>query len=95
MSEEHDVKDKVCRLLRERPEYRQILQKAIKIEDKPPNDFIKNYGWEWSDVKAHPAKLTKLVTEDLLDIKYKSRRYTHYKLKNKEAIEKGLKSCPI
>jgi hypothetical protein len=87
--------EKICRLLREHPEYREILLKAIEIEENPSNDFVKNYGWEWSDIKAHPAKLTKLVTEDLLDIKYKSRRYTHYKLKDKEAIRKALESCPI
>ncbi len=95
MSTESQIKDRVCRLARERPEYRQILQRAIRVEDNPPSDFIKDYGWEWSDVKVHPAKLTKLVTEDLLDIKYKSRRYTHYKLKDKEAIREALKSCPV
>jgi len=95
MSTENQVKDKVCRLIRERPEFREILERAIKVENSPPNDFVKNYGWEWSDVKAHPAKLTKLVTEDVLDIKYKSTRYTHYKLKDKEAIEKAMKSCPV
>jgi hypothetical protein len=85
--------ERICRLLQEHPEYRKILERALEIEDNPPNEFIKNYGWEWSDVKAHPAKLTKLVTEDILDIKYKSRRYTHYKLKNKEIIRKALKRC--
>jgi len=95
MSKEDEVKDKVCRLIRERPDYREVFERAIAIEDKPPNDFTKDYGWEWSDVKAHPAKLIKLVTEDLLDIKYKSRRYTHYKLKDKEAIRKALESCSI
>lgn len=95
MSTEAEIKDRVCRLLRERPEYQQILRRAIKVEDNPPNDFVRDYGWEWGDVKVHPAKLTKLVTEDILDIKYKSRRYTHYKLKDKEAIQKALESCPI
>ncbi len=86
--------DKICRLIREQPEYRGILERAIAIEDKPSSEFIRDDGWEWSDVKAHPARLTKLVTEDILDIKYKSRRYTHYRLKDKEVIRKALKNCP-
>ena len=87
--------EKVCRLIRERPDYKEILQRAITLEENPSNDFSRDYGWEWSDVKAHPAKLTKLVTEDIVDIKYKSRRYTHYKLTNRESIRKALNKCPI
>jgi len=87
--------DKICKLIREHPEYRVILERALEVEDNPPNNFVKDYGWEWSDVRAHPAKLTKLVTEDILEIKYKSRRYTHYKLKDKELVREALKKCPI
>jgi hypothetical protein len=87
--------ERIYRLLQEHPEYREILERALAIEDNPPNEFVKNYGWEWSDVKAHPAKLIKLVTEGVLDIKYKSRRYTHYKLTDKEAVRKALKSYSI
>ncbi|MHA1581981.1 MAG: hypothetical protein ACTSYM_05775 [Candidatus Baldrarchaeia archaeon] len=87
------LEDKVCRLVKERPDYGEILKNAIKIEESPPSDFIRDYGWEWHDVKAHPGKLTKLVSEGLVKVTYKSRRYTHYKLTDREAISRALKKC--
>ena len=86
-----DMEDNLRRLLRERPEYRDILERAVQVEDEPPSEFIRDYGWEWYNVAALPARLTKLVTEGILTIPYKSRRFTHYKLANKEIIKRVLR----
>mgnify|MGYP000403801914 CR=1 FL=1 len=88
-----EIEEKVCRLIRERPDYITILKQAIQVEENPPNDAVREFGWEWHDVHAHPAKLTKLVSEGLVKVTYKSRRYTHYRLVDKDAIKKALKSC--
>jgi len=45
----------------------------------------------WSDVLAYPAELMKLIREEIVDIKYKSRRYTYYILTDREAVKNVLK----
>jgi len=95
MSESTKIEDKVCRLLRERPEYGEILENAIKIEENPPNDFVRDYGWEWHHVGGHPGRLTKLVAEGIIKVVYKSRRYTNYKLIDREAVKRALEKCKI
>ena len=79
-----DLCERIRRLVRRNPEYGRILQEAIRIEEEPPDDFTRDYGWEWHQVRAHPAQLTKLVSEGILTVRYKSRRYTHYKLIDRE-----------
>lgn len=87
------IKDKTCKLIKEHPDYKAILKAAIQVENKPPNDFIRDYGWEWHHAQAHPGKLTKLVSEGIVKVTYKSRRYTHYKLADKEEITEALQKC--
>lgn len=87
------AEDRLHRLLREQPEYRGILEKAIKFEENPPSDFARKYGWEWYDVAGHPARLTKLVSEGVLKVTYKSRRYTHYKLTDCDAVRRALRTA--
>ena len=81
--------DKIRRFLSENPKFVEILKRALEHEDNHAKD--PHYlGWEWSDVRAYPAELMKLVREGIVNIKYKSRRYTHYVLANKEAVRKSL-----
>ena len=54
----------------------------IEIEKNLLDDFIAKYGWEWHQVSAHPTRLMKLVVGEILEIAYKSRRYTHYELED-------------
>jgi len=75
----------------ENPKFLGILRRALEEGEKHIND--PNYlGWEWSDVKAYPAELMKLVREGIAEISYKSRRYTNYRLSNREAVKKVLES---
>lgn len=84
--------DKLRKVLSENPEYEIILKKALEIEENPPDDFTAKYGWEWHQVQAIPAKLTRLVGEGILRIGYKSRRYTHYRLADREVVKSILQS---
>jgi len=86
---------KICQIIRAHPEYRDILKNALKIEEVPPNDFAREYGWEWHEVKGHPGRLTKLVGEGIVRVTYKSHRYMHYKLSDREAVRNALKTCPL
>ena len=94
-SKKQELKQKICRLIRKRPDYADILERALEIENKPSSDFIAQYGWEWDTVHAHPGTLTKLTAEGILDVGYKSRRYKHYKLADREAVKEALKTCVI
>jgi hypothetical protein len=83
--------DKVKKFLTENPKFVEILKKAVEHEENHAKD-AHYLGWEWSDVRAYPAELMKLVREGIVDIKYKSKRSTYYILANKEAVKKYLES---
>lgn len=83
------MEERVRRFLAENLRFREVLDRAVKHEEdgsKKPHYF----GWEWHDVRAYPVELMKLVREGICEIKYKSRRYTHYVLVDREATKKAL-----
>ena len=81
--------EEIRRFIEENPEFKEILERAVEHERM--GDEKEYYlGWQWSDVRAHPAKLMKCVTSGVCKINYKSRRYTHYKLINRKAVEEAL-----
>jgi len=86
-----ECKIKVAKFISENPKYKEILERAVQHEEK---NLGKEYylGWEWSDVRAYPAELMKLVREGIVDIQYKSRRYTNYKLADRECVKSVLES---
>ncbi|KAA0002479.1 MAG: hypothetical protein FE044_02945 [Thermoplasmata archaeon] len=92
MGDKGDIESEVERIkdfIKEHPEFRKILRLAVEHERKGEG---KEYyiGWEWSDVRCHPAKLVKCITNDICTISYKSNRYTCYKLLNRKAVEIAL-----
>jgi hypothetical protein len=91
MSSKRECEVRVAKFLRENPKYKEILERAVQHEEK---NLGKEYylGWEWSDVRAYPAELMKLVREGIADIQYKSRRYTNYKLADRECVKNVLES---
>lgn len=81
--------DKIRMFLAENPKFVEILRRAVEHEESHASD-AHYLGWEWSDVRAYPAELMKLVREGIVNIKYKSRRYTCYVLADREAVKKCL-----
>ena len=77
-------------LLIEDQEYHNILQRAVEHEEK--NSANPHYlGWEWSDVRAYPAKLVKLVVKGFAKINFKSNKSTCYLLTDRTATKNALK----
>lgn len=75
--------EKIRSFLNENPRFIEVLKRAVEHEEA--NSKNPHYlGWEWSDVRAYPAELMKLVREGIVNIKYKSRRYTNYILADRE-----------
>lgn len=82
--------EKIRAFLAENPRFIEVLKRAVEHEEA--NSKNPHYlGWEWSDVRAYPAELMKLVREGIVNIKYKSRRYTNYVLADREAVKNALK----
>jgi len=88
--------EKVKVLILERPKYKEILERAVKVEEDAEkgllkdSDIIKSYGWEWHHVQAYPAELMRLVRDGIAKINYKSRKYTHYRLVNRDEVKRAL-----
>ncbi len=88
---------KVKSLITQNPKYMGILQRIVRVEEDAEkgvhedSDIIKSLGWEWYHVRAYPAELMKLVREGIVRITYKSQRYTHYKLVDREAVKEALR----
>ena len=81
----------IGQFLKENPKYREILQRAIEVEEK--NTQNPHYlGWEWYDVRAYPAQLVKLVIVGVTSVNFKSNSSTNYLLVDKEATKQALKS---
>ena len=89
-----DPEEKILRFLMENPKYIEILERAVKFEEEHSKEPY-YLGWEWSDVRAHPAEIMKLIREGIVVINYKSRRYTHYVLTNREAVKRCLARLSI
>jgi len=81
----------IAEFLEENPKYREVLQRAIEAEEK--NAQNPHYlGWEWYDVRAHPAQLVKLVIAGITNVNFKSNSSTNYLLVDKQATKQALKS---
>jgi hypothetical protein len=81
--------ERVLEFLRMNPKYIEILKRAVEHEEahsKEPHYL----GWEWSDVRAYPAELMKLVREGIVTIRYRSRKYTNYLLTDRETVKRCL-----
>jgi Holliday junction DNA helicase RuvB len=88
---------KIYHLLMEKPEWVDIIQKAFEVEVKYYQRFprkkypdMKWLGFEWHEVHAQPATLNKMVAEGILNVNYKSRSSTNYKVAHPEIIKEVL-----
>ncbi len=76
--------------LRQNPKHREILQRAIEVEEGNPRpEWL---GWEWYQVRAYPAQLVKLVVAGIIKVNFKSQSSTHYLVMDREATKKALKA---
>lgn len=81
--------NKLKTFLVENPKFKEILERAVQHEEE--NSKNEHYlGWEWHDVRAYPAELMKLVREGIISIRFKSRKYTHYLLVDRELVKKVI-----
>jgi len=87
----------VVEYLLDRPEYIEVLERALEwerenkkedssiVDDTPYDTF-----WEVSDIRANPQKLYQLFTKGLIDRVYKSNNYTYYALTDRNEVEEVI-----
>lgn len=80
--------DELKPFLEENSKTREILRLAVEVEEKDPHK--QQWGWEWHDVRAHPASLMKLVVAGIIRVASKSNRYTMYLLVDRPMLKKAL-----
>ena len=84
-----EIYTKTLELLREKPEFKEILEKAIKEEEEHAEE--PHYlGWEWYAVETPGSKLTQLVYKGIAKVNFSSRSSTNYLLKDREAVGEAV-----
>jgi len=70
----------------------EILRRILEVDRR--FDKEGSLGWQWHDVMLSPATLQYLVRLGAVRITFKSRRYTHYRLRCRDVVERLLKEGP-
>ena len=84
-----EIYTKTLELLRKKPEFKEILEKAIEQEEEHAEE--PHYlGWEWYAVETPGAKLSQLVYKGIAKVNFSSRSSTNYLLKDREAVGEAL-----
>jgi len=79
----------VTKLLNQNPDVEQLLREIVAWEKKHPAKEEYD-GFAWHDVHGDPRTLNSLVTRRVLNVVFKSNKYTSYRLADREATEQGL-----
>jgi len=79
----------VTKLLNQNPDLEELLREIVAWEKKHPAKEEYD-GFAWHDVHGDPRTLNSLVTRRVLNVVFKSNKYTSYRLADREATEQGL-----
>ncbi|KKN22114.1 hypothetical protein LCGC14_0918620 [marine sediment metagenome] len=84
-------REKAFRLIQANPDVRDILDKALNLEEtgRAENQFY--LGWTWEDIGVNSQKLRVLVEEGLIKVNYHSNSAKDYLIVNPELICEALK----
>lgn len=82
------VERKILEAIRKKPEVKEILERALKLEESMKPDDL---GFEWYEVQAPATLLNNLVANAVLKITLKTRSSTHYRLENADATKTALR----
>lgn len=81
---------KLLRLLSANPEVRQVVARALEVEEhgRASNQYY--LGWEWHDIPVAAQKLRILVEEEVIKVSYNSRAGKMYVLRDPELVQQAL-----
>ena len=88
---EMKAKDPLIALLIEKPEYIEILQRALEKDiEKEQKGYLDTIGWDAYEIGATGNDMRKLLKLRVVEVVYKSGRHTGYRLKDREHVKKAL-----
>ena len=89
--EEAKQEDPLIALLIEKPEYVEILQRALEVdEEKEKDGYLDTIGWKAYEVGATGHEMRQLLKLRVVEIVHKTSRKTGYRLKDRERVRKAL-----
>jgi len=89
--EEAKQEDPLIALLIEKPEYVEILQRALEVdEEKEKDGYLDTIGWKAYEVGATGHEMRQLLKLRVVEIVHKTNRKTGYRLKDRERVKKAL-----
>jgi len=86
---------RIYRALTTNPEWVEILQDALAIQEKEEAEHAQRLSWlgfEWFEVHANPQTLKKMVTSKLLNITFSSHSATHYKIADPDLVREAIQA---
>lgn len=76
-------------VLAEHPEWRDTVERMVQWETG--REWQSEYdGFLWHEVRCHPRILSQMVAEGVINLVSESRRYTHYRLADREAARAAV-----
>jgi Holliday junction DNA helicase RuvB len=81
----------ILEYVNEHPEYVNILKLAVEVEEAHAEEEHW-LGWDWSEVRAFPATINRLIVDGLVKKTYDSANFTNYKLVDLEATKEALRN---
>ena len=89
--EEAKQEDPLIALLIEKPEYVEILQRALEKDlEKEQDGYLDTIGWKAYEVGATGNEMRKLLKLRVVEVVHKTSRKTGYRLKDRERVRKAL-----
>ena len=86
---------RIYRALTTNPEWVEVLQDALALQEREEAQQAKGYHWlgfEWFEVHANPQTLKKMVTSKLLNITFSSHSSTHYKIADPALVREAIQA---
>lgn len=99
MDTDQAQREKVFRLLTANPEIRDILNRAMDLEEEGKAKYLDHpeyyLGWQWEDIGVTPQKLRVLVEEGLITVSYHSNSSRCYRIKDTEMVREAMQVSPV
>ena len=93
--QDYGLENAIYNLVIDRPEWATYLRNMVRWEELHPGTMPYDIGWVWQDVSTPISVINQLIIAQVVEMKSKSRSYTHYRLKSVEATKHALENLDI
>jgi Holliday junction DNA helicase RuvB len=92
---EREKRLRIYRAISANPEWVEILQDALALQEKEEEQEAKGHLWlgfEWFDIHTNPQTLKKMVTSKLLNVTFSSHSSTNYKIADAVLVREAIQA---